>query len=171
MRCPPRPHGALGSLPEPPASLWVNRLTEGVLRFREASSESRDVGSTEGALRKGRRGGGAGGALCLSSRSGPPSRHCLGCRGDSREASGREPPGLGSGGARSLETPLPFGSLAHSCAPPATELGVLGGRPPVPWPQRQSGGLPVALIAAGGAEQAGGVCRPEEPGDGREKGL
>lgn len=171
MRRPPRPHGALGSLPEPPASLWVNRLTQGVLRFREASSESRDVGSTEGALRKGRRGGGAGGALCLSSRSGPPSRHCLGCRGDSREASGREPPGLGSGGARSLETPPPFGSLAHSCAPPATELGVLGGRPPVPWPQRQSGGLPVALIAAGGAEQAGGVCRPEEPGDGWEKGL
>lgn len=105
MRRPPRPHGALGSLPEPPASLWVNRLTEGVLRFRDASSESRDVGSTEGALRKGRRGGGAGGALCLSSRSGPPSRHCLGRRGDSREASGREPPGLGSGGARSLETP------------------------------------------------------------------
>lgn len=69
------------------------------------------------------------------------------------------------------ETPPAFGSLAHSCAPPATELGVLGGRPPVPWPQRQSGGLPVALIASGGAEQAGGVCRPEEPGDGWEKGL
>lgn len=81
------------------------------------------------------------------------------------------PPASTQGAPTPWRPPLPFGSLAHSCAPPATELGVLGGRPPVPWPQRQSGGLPVALIAAGGAEQAGGVCRPEEPGDGWEKGL